>query len=215
MRIVQITGICFLFLILFMTSCHETSKQEGSDPFLRRLADGETTKEELDSLIEANGMGGSYLVSVPKDHFEITFPVHKRHVKKELDKQIIDGEEINTYEYKANMQDKDDENLAYQLSYNYVGKKTEKEIKQLFDDQREYWLSAANAELEYEYVKDLNGIPGRDLYLSIDDSNLKTHNRMYYDRGIFYRMVVVVPEGNLFNKSIKAFLDSFKITKDK
>ncbi|MGV3613281.1 MAG: hypothetical protein ACO1N0_20145 [Fluviicola sp.] len=215
MKTFQITGICTLFLILFTTSCNETPEPVESDPFFDKLHEGEATKEELDSLMEAHGMQTNYLVKVPKDHFEIIFPVSKKYVEKETEKQLIDGEEITTYEYKANMQGKEDENLAYQLTYNYVGQKTEKELKRLFDDQREYWLSAANAKLEYEYVKDLNGVPGRELYLSIDDSNLKTSNRMYYDKGVFYRLVVVTPEGNLFNKSIKAFLDSFKITDGK
>lgn len=215
MKTFQITGIYTLFLILFMTSCNETPEPVESDPFFDKLHEGKATKEELDSLMEAHGMQTNYLVKIPKDRFEIIFPVSKKYVEKETEKQLIDGEEITTYEYKANMQGKEDENLAYQLSYNYVGKKTDKELKQLFDDQREYWLSAGNAKLEYEYVKDLNGVPGRALYLSIDDSNLKMSNRMYYDKGVFYRLVVVTPEGNLFNKSIKAFLDSFKITDEK
>lgn len=212
MRISRITGIISLFLISIMTACNETPKRVESDSFFDKLSEGTASKEEIDSLLEAHGVQVSYTVKVPGDHFEITFPVNKKHVKKSVDTQIINNEEIETYEYKANMQREGDVNLAYQLSYNHVEDlKTDKEIKKMFDDQRDYWLSATNSEIEYEKLIDLNGIPGRDLLVTVDDSDLKVSCKMYYDQGIFYRLVVVTQDGNLFNKSISKFLDSFKI----
>lgn len=212
MRLIQITGIFSLFLILVLTSCNETSKPVKSDPFFDKLKEGKATSEELDSLLDANGVEGSYDLKVPKAHFEITFPVRKVHVKKESHMQIIDGDEVEIFSYSANMQDKNDENLAYQLTYNYVGDlKNNRDINKLFDDQNEYWISAGNATLEYENVIDLNGIPGRNLYLTVDNSKVKMSIKVYYYKGLFYRLVVVTPEGNLFNKSISKFLDSFKI----
>lgn len=212
MRLIQITGIFSLLLILVLTSCNDTHKPVKSDPFFDKLKEGKATNEELDSLMEAHGVMGSYEVKVPKDHFELTFPVGKVHVKKESHIQIMDGKEVEIFDYSANMQDKNDKNLAYQLSYNYVKDvKTDQDIKELFDDQREYWISATNSSVEFENVIDLNGIPGRHLSLAVDGSNLKTQNKMFYHNGIFYRLIVVTPEGNLFNKSISKFFKSFKI----
>jgi hypothetical protein len=183
-----------------------------SDPFFDRLKEGEASREEVDSLLEAHGIQGSYDLKVPKDHFEVTFPVGKKHVKASTSIQVIDGEEVEIYEYAANMQYEKDVNLAYQLSYNYLDDiKTDKDIKQLFDDQRDYWLSATNSELEVERIIDLNGIPGRHYYMTVDGSNAKTQNNIYYHNGVFYRLTVVTKEGNLFNKSISKFMDSFKI----
>lgn len=212
MRLIQITGIFSLFLILVLTSCNETSKPVKSDPFFDKLKEGKATSEELDSLLDANGVEGSYDLKVPKAHFEITFPVRKVHVKESRSIQIIDGLKKMTYHYTANMQKKNDVNLAYQVDYNYFDDvKTDQDIEELFNGQRDYWISSTNSVLEKEEVIDSNGVLGRDIYLTVDGSDIKVSIKMYYSNGVFYRMSVVTPEGNLFNKSISKFLDSFKI----
>ncbi len=214
MRISRITGIISLFLICVIASCNEAPKQVESDPFFDKLSEGKASKEEIDSLLEVHGVHGNYMVREPKYRFEVIFPVSKKYVKKSTDMLIINNEEIKTYSYVANMQHKDDVNLAYQLSYNDVGDlKTDKEIKKLFDEQRDYWMSATNAEIEYEKIIDLNGIPGRELLATVDNSDLKVSCKIYYDQGVFYRLLVVTQDGNLFNKSVSEFLDSFKILK--
>lgn len=216
MQLIPLTRIFSLFLIVILTSCAEETKHVKSDPFFERLKDGKASKNEIDSLLEANGVPGSYTVKIPKDHFEITFPVRKKYVEKLVSAQIIDGKEIKIYEHKANMQDENDKNLAYQLSYNYVGDlKTDQEIEQLFNEQRDYWLSGTNSNLEYEKITALKGVPGRQLYLTVDNSSIKMTGRMYYYKGIFYRFLVVTPDRNLFNKKISEFLDSFKILEEK
>jgi hypothetical protein len=213
MRLIQIIGIFSLFLIGILLSCNQNPPPSKSDSFAERLMNGKANEREIDSLMEAHGVMGSYELKVPKDHFEVTFPVREKHVKSSESIQVVDGKEVEIYQYAANMQHANDENLAYQVSYNYMDDiKSEHDIKQLFDDQRDYWLSATNSQLEVERVIDLNGIPGRSYYFTVDGSNTKTHNNIYYHKGVFYRLVVVTKEGNLFNKSISKFLDSFKIT---
>lgn len=110
------------------------------------------------------------------------------------------------------MQGKDHVNLAYKLDYLYLNDIEEKEeIKALFNEQREYILSATNAKIEFEKVMERSNAPGMHLYLTIDDSNIKTHYKMFYKNGIFYSLVVVTEEGNLFNKEFPLFFKSFEI----
>jgi hypothetical protein len=212
MRLIQITGIFSLLLILLLTSCNETPKPFKSDPFYDKLKEGKATSEELDSLMESHGVMGSYTVKVPKADFEVTFPVRKVHVKESVVIQIIDGKEVEIISYSANMQSKNDKNLAYQISYNFVDDvRTDADIKELFDDQQAYYSSALNCTVEVENSIDLNGVPGRFMYMTVDDSKLKLTQKMYYHKGVFYRLMVVTHDGNLFNKSISEFLKSFKI----
>ena len=112
------------------------------------------------------------------------------------------------------MQGKDHINLAYQLDYVFLPEvKSKEEIEDLFNDQRDYIISAANAELEFEKVIEKNDAPGRHLYLTIDGSEIKTNYKVYFKNGIFYKLAVVTEDGKLFNKSISKFFDSFEITK--
>ena len=120
--------------------------------------------------------------------------------------------ELKIYQYKANTQDSEDDNLGYSIDYVFIPElKTEEEIDYLFNEQRDYLISASNAKVEFERVIDLDGTPGRHLYLTIDDSDMKTNCKMYFKNGILYKLAVVTADGKLFNKSIRKFFDSFKI----
>ena len=203
-----------LILILLTTiySCTEQKEKSEVDLIFEKFGNGDKDVSDFNQLMESlSDQEGSYKVVFPKAKFEIIFPV--MNVKESSTKQIIDNQEIEIFHYTANMQDKNDINLAYQLDYVFLPEvESSEEIDELFNEQRDYVLSATNSILEFDKIIEKNGAPGRHLYITVDKSDLKTNYKMYFKDGIFYKLAVVTQEGNLFNKSISRFFDSFKIT---
>ena len=110
------------------------------------------------------------------------------------------------------MEGKNDPNHTYAMNYSFHPEiQTKQEIKELFNIQRDFLLSSFNSTLEFEKIIQLNNSQGRHLFITIDESDLKTNYKMYFKNGIFYRVAVVTKHGNLFNKNISKFLNSFKI----
>lgn len=203
-----------IFILAFgclLISCSQQAEKSNTNPYLDKIKSGEVDSIDVDKLVASMGDGpGEYAVKVPKAHFKIKFPVLQ--VKESTTTQIIDDKEVEIVHYTANLQDKNHDNLGYLMDYVFLPEvKTKEDIKALFDDQREYILSAANAKLEFEKVIELNGVPGRHLYLTIDKSDIKTHYKLYFNNGIFYKLAVITEKGKLFNKNINRFFNSFKI----
>lgn len=199
-------------ILLISISCTEQKEKTEIQSILDKIENGNGKGKDVEKLIEAmSDEKGSHEVSFPKAKFKITFPVIN--VIERTTNQIIENEEVEIFHYTANMQDKDDINLAYQLDYIFLPDiKSKEEITNLFNDQRDYLISATNSKLEFEKIITLNDAPGRHLYLTIDESELKTNYKMYFKNGIFYKLAVVTEVGKLFNKSTGKFFDSFEIT---
>ncbi|WP_294677154.1 hypothetical protein [uncultured Fluviicola sp.] len=203
MRIVQITGIFSLFLIGFSSWI----------PF----------QVESQVLDKGRSVKDHYLLSVPEFHFELTFPVKKSYVIPTT--TVQDG--INLYHYIAQVQNINDENLAYQIDYNHLDSIDFGSVKQMFDDQRDYVMtelisrlkefdSASEVVIESEEEIDLYGIPGRYFISrmripSIDD--ILIYHKWYYTDGILYRLTIMTRDPKFPNKSALVFFDSFKILK--
>lgn len=209
--------IILIVLVTFFSACTEKQDQQEQqkakfDAILQKIKDGKGKQSDLNELFESMpGDDGYWQVNFPKAKFRIVFPVPK--VKESKTKQIIYNEEFEIFHYTANLQGKDHVNLGYQLDYSFLPQiKTKEEIDDLFNDQRDYLLSATNSKLEMEEIIEKNGAPGRHLYFTVDESNIKINYKMYFKNGIFYRLSVVTEEGKLFNKSISNFFNSFAIT---
>jgi hypothetical protein len=201
-----------LVLLTAVVACTEPQEKSDVDNILEKIENGNGGESDINELLESmSDQEGSYEVSFPNAKFKITFPV--TNVKESSTKQIVDNEEVEIFHYTANMQGKDHINLAYQLDYVFLPKvKGKEEIDDLFNEQRDYIISATNAELEFEKIIEKNDATGRHLYLSIDESEIKANYKMYFKNGVFYKLAVVTEDGKLFNKSISKFFDSFKIT---
>lgn len=204
--------IVIILLFQSIYSCSEQKKPSKLEELLNRIENGESTETTLDELIELTvGLDGTSTISVDSAHFKITFPITKP--IESTTTQIIDGEQMKIHYYHANMQDLEDDNLGYSFDYMFISNiESEEEINTLFNAQRDYVLSATNGELEFEKVIDIDGVSGRHLYLTIDNSEIKTNYKIYYNNGVLYKLAVITPGGNLFNKSISKFFDSFEIT---
>lgn len=153
-------------------------------------------------------------VSPPGAKFKIQFPEFDKDVESGMSTQIIDGEAYEIFHLFSNMEGVESENLLYQLDYIFLGDdlETEEQVNDLFNAQRDYLLAATNSVLLFDKIIEKDGVPGRYLYLDMDESNFKIRHKMYYKEGIFYKMAVVSENGNLFNKLISAFFDSFEFT---
>lgn len=193
-----------------MNSCGQKEELTETDILFKKISDGKATEKDLNKLIESLDVEGETIVQPPAGKFKLTFPV--TNVKNKVVKQIIGGKIVEYYQYNANCQGKSHPNLAYQIMYTFMPDvKNEKDINLVFDGQRDYLVSGTNAAIEFEMLDETKGVPGRHLYLTIDDSNLKTNTKMYFKNGILYQLSVVTEDGHLFNNQISEFFDSFKI----
>lgn len=202
----------FLVLLTALLSCSQPAKDTSEiDAILDKMESGSVDSTEVKDLLESmSEFEGTYAVYTPKGKFKIKFPV--TNVEESTTTQIIDNEEIEIFHYVANMQGKNHINLAYQLDYLFLPEiKSKEEIDNLFKEQRDYVLSGTNSILEFEKIISKNGAPGRHIYLTVDGSNLKVNYKMYFKNGIFYKLTVITADGNLFNKEISHFFDSFVI----
>lgn len=209
----KLTFITLISLLFFSCSTEpEEVESTKLGNLLEKVKNGKGDEINIDELKDAMAdLNASYQISDSKAKFKLTFPT--ANVKESTTIQLIDDEEVEIFHYTANMEGRDHINLAYQLDYIFLPDINSKEdVKSLFDEQRDYLLSAVNGKLEFEKIITKNDAPGRHLYLTIDESDLKTNYKMFFKNGIFYKLAVVTEEGHLFNKSIRRFFDSFKIT---
>ncbi len=218
----------FILITLFITSCGGNKESNDLTDTERELlgiiqdmnekGDGphnldSATAEKLKALVK-NAAGEWQEIKSEEGNFRIEFPNFK--IKEEKTTQILDGDEINIYRYSLNTQHEVHENLGYQVDYTFCPEiTTEKQVIEQFNNQRDFVLSATNSSLEYEYVIDTLGYPGRDLYLSIGGSTTKIYHRILFKDGILYKLTVITDGDHLFNKSISKFIQSFKILDQK
>lgn len=199
-----------IIILMGFSSCVEKEEMTETDYFMKKMSDGKATVEDLDKLIESFDGVGETIITPPDGKFKLTFPVSN--VKNETVKLLEDGMPRENHTYSANMQGKDHPNLAYQVAYTFMPEvKTERQINQLFDGQRDYLISGTNAKVEFEKLIESNGTPGRHLYMTIDDSNMKTNTKMFFKNGIFYQLTVATEDGHLFNNQISEFFGSFEM----
>ena len=103
--------------------------------------------------------------------------------------QIIDGEAYEIFHLFSNMEGVESENLLYQLDYIFLGDdlETEEQVNDLFNAQRDYLLAATNSVLLFDKIIEKDGVPGRYLYLDMDDPILKSAIRCIIKRVFFIR----------------------------
>jgi hypothetical protein len=201
-----------VLLSIGFSSCIQKEEMTETNRLFKKIESGKANQSDLNKLIESVAGVDGFDVPIQPDggKFKLVFPVIT--VKNKVVKQIIDGEIVEYYQYNANLQGKDHPNLAHQIMYSFMPDvKSEKDINLIFDGQREYLLSGTNSKLEFELLDDTKGVPGRHLYMTIDDSNLKTNVKMYFKNGIYYQLAVVTENGHLFNSKISEFFDSFEM----
>lgn len=216
-----------LIFALTLLSCDNNTTTDKLSAEERELVDllENVTKEgaegeELDSatvnrILElTDEMSGNWqTIQSEKGNFSIEFPDFE--VEKGHSTQLIDGEEFKIYYYSINTQNENDANLGYRIDYSfYPDLMTAEQIKEEFNVQRDFVLSATNSKLEYEYVIDTLDYPGRDILFTVDNSSIKTRYRLFFNEGIFYKLTVITEDGSHFNNSITRFFDSFKILDD-
>lgn len=217
--------VIILTMTLFSCGNSENEKLSNSEnelvDLLENISKEGAGNHEIDSATANRILGLTKKISgnwkeikSEKGNFSIKFPDFE--VKKGQTTQLIDGKEITLYHYSINSQNENHVNLGYRIDYSFWPDiKTEEQINEQFNIQRDYALSATNSTLEYENVIDTLNYPGRDLLLTIDNSELKARYRLFFDNGIFYKLTVITEDGNHFNNSITKFFDSFKILDDK
>lgn len=142
-------------------------------------------------------------------NFSILFPNFE--VKKEIKRQLIEGQELPVYTIMLNTKDKIDVNLGYSVSY--FSLKNVESVEKLFKNQRNSILSKVNGTLENEYIIDSLGYQCHELYITVDNNDIKATTRMIYNQDKFYTISVLTEHGNLFNKGIYHFINSFKFQK--
>jgi len=215
-----ITSLVLLPIICLSCGTNDNSKQSDSADELFELleniskkgegpfkVDSTTGKRILDLVDNLSGKWNE--IKSKEGNFRIEFPDFE--VEDGQTTQISDGEEFIIYHYAMNTQNEDHDNLGYRVDYTFLPDiKTQEQIDQQFSEQRDYVMSAANAILEYEYVIDTMSYPGREMLFTIDGSKIKTRYRLFFDNGIFYKLMVVTADGKHFNKSLTRFLNSFK-----
>ena len=112
-----------------------------------------------------------------KGNFQIEFPDFE--IKETTTTQLLDGEEKVFHRYSINTQNEEHENLGYGIVYSFWPNiKTEKQIQHQFNLQKEYLLSVSNSKLEYELIIDSLNYPGRELYFTLDRSEIKIKYRI-------------------------------------
>lgn len=139
-------------------------------------------------------------------NFSIEFPNYD--VKKEVKTQLVSGGEHKIHSLTLNAEDKLDVNVGYSVTYFY--EPSVKSVDKFFEEQKKSLLSRINGTLEAEYIIDSLGYECRELYVTIDNRDIKATSRFIYRRNNFYQITVLTREGNLFNKGIYHFINSFK-----
>jgi hypothetical protein len=139
-------------------------------------------------------------------NFSVEFPNYE--VKETVKTQIVDGGEVQIHLLALSTVDKLDANLGYAVSYFY--EPSVKSIDKLFEEQKESILSKVNGTLETEYIIDSLGYPCRELHFIIDEKDIKATCRLLYRQNNCYNLTVLTRKGNLFNKGIYHFINSFQ-----
>ncbi len=199
-----------VLMLVLMSSCTQKEELSEFDALIKDMNKDSLGQGDLDKILEFMERGKEETTVIPnKANCMLVFPV--TNVKYSVSKQIINDKTVETFHYTANMKGIDDPNLAYQIDYIFMPEiQTEEEIYNLFKGQRDYLLSGTNSILEFEKIIELEGVEGRHLYFTVDESSWKMNYKMFFRKGVFYKLMVVTSDGHLFNNKISTFFDSFK-----
>ena len=141
-------------------------------------------------------------------NFKILFPDFP--LKEGKTTYIEHGEQIVVNHFKMNLENELHESLAYQIDFTIFPEiETNDQIQYQFDLQRDHLMGIGT--VDYESVIDTLQFPGRHLFVSINDSDVKFHSRLYFHGHTLYKLSVMTTAGNHFNKSIHRFFDSFAL----
>lgn len=169
------------------------------------IFDNSELKNNIENIADNTNLDWNLLDS-EQDKFSIKVPKHK--ITKELKKQVVDNSIYEIIYYKIIPKKEDfDQNIAYQVSCTEVG---QVKYDELFSSQKEYLLSVMNGDLETDFIIDSLEYPARELYFTIDNKDIKVRTRMIYCNERLYQIMVLTKNGNLFNRSIYYFINSFK-----
>ncbi len=187
--------IAFGLTIILVISCGQNDEETNNNgEFSRITADQPGAEWKEISSVEGN--------------FKILFPDFPL---KEGKKTLIEnGEHIVVNYFKMNLENELHECLAYQIDYTlFPDIQSSDEIQYQFDLQRAHLMGIGT--IDYEAVIDTLQFPGRHLFVSIKESQVKLHIRFYFHGKKLYKLGVITINGNHFNKSIHRFFDSFSI----
>ena len=168
----------------------------------KKNASGKKSFEDVE-WVTINSVKGKFKIDFP------SYPTTTRDEEKTI--QIIDGVDIISYSIDLNTEKYDHPNLAYSISYaDQMQDTTEQEIQSILDGDRDGLVSTLNGYIEYESKIKHKGYPGRYIYLTVDDSPIKISYRVFCIKKRVYKLLVLTPHGELQNKLIRRFLDSFE-----
>ena len=162
MRIIYF--LFFSFVLHLLYSCSEQKEPDRLHELLDKLENEGDSESTLDDLLElTEEMEGTATIIVDSAHFEITFPITNPEESTII--QIIENERIKIYQYKANTQDSEDDNLGYSIDYVFIPElKTEEEIDYLFNERNPnmifFWT---NPESRYSTAGDRMPVTGHDI----------------------------------------------------
>jgi len=201
--------------VLFIGSCQQSvDKKEDKElnELLDRIQNDNDTnaiKELLEKADNSNDFTSSTLKDIDSAHFKIVFPCAK--IQEKTLRMKDENGRFNVYQLNANRQNKNDDNLAYSVNYHFLDKtKDQKIIDAFYDRQRGDLLSRINGKLESERIIELNGVEGREIYISLEHMSAKMTVNFFYKEGVFYNIAVLTSNENLFNKKLRKFLNSFE-----
>lgn len=138
--------------------------------------------------------------------YEIIIP--NCNIQKTKQSQIIDNVNSDIYVTSVNLQNQDHLNLAYSISYQ---KFEIQDANSVFKSQIDYAKSGTNFDLQYESVLDTLDVKIRELYYTSAPTKLIMIYKLFIRNDMFYKLIVIVEKDKSHNKSIKKFIDSFKI----
>jgi hypothetical protein len=138
--------------------------------------------------------------------FEITIP--NCNIQKTKQTQIINNANSDIHVTSVNLQKQEHINIAYSISYQ---KYEYQDPNSVFETQKNYAMSGTNFELQYESVADTLGAKVRELYFTSTSYNLIMLYKLFLHKDTFYKLIVITEKGKSHNKSIRKFIDSFKL----
>lgn len=207
-------ALCFLVLAQIIGGCSDADDKSSVQK--KKLEENESknkqTKETAKSteIKEVTHSDGTFELIHPGMNFRIIFPVSN--VEKFTSKDKIMDQNVEIFNYSANMKDKIDDNLVYHLSFTSMPHvKSNEEIKLLFENYRDHILKVSKSKLVFDKDFQKFGASGKHFNYVQTGSFITTNFQVFFKNGIFYQVIVATDSANKSNKFIKTFMDSFEI----
>ncbi len=207
-------ALCFLLIAQIIGGCSDTDDKSSIQK--KKLEQNESknkqTKETAISteIQEITNSDGTFELIHPGVKFRIIFPVSN--VKKFTSKEKMMDQNVEVFNYSANMKDKIDDNLVYHVSFSYMPHvKSNEEIKLLLENYRDHILKVSKSKLVFDKDVQKFGASGKHFNYVQTGSLITTNFQVFFKNGIFYQVIVATDSANKSNKLIKTFMDSFEI----